>query len=424
MTQASGRKFLWSILLVALIVRLGAAFVVNQIVAKTPGQLCLIPGDAEGYWILAGKVATGQTYSIYVPERRAMRMPGFPILLALPQLVFGNNPPAVRYVLAIVGTMACGFTYWLGRELSGDLVGLIACLYTAISPSMVLFSVLFLSETAFAAALLASLIAAAKLVRDPAPAEHRGRASCQALITGVLMGVTTYMRPTWILVAPALFVLIAVFGKNSLGMRLMLGCWVCMGLCLILSPWTIRNVGVTHHFVPTTLWVGPSLYDGLNRNATGDSNMQFFEDDNLLQKMSEYDMDQEYRRRAKEFAVADPARVLSLAVTKQSRYWSPAPGSAEFKRWYFSVAGWLAYLPLILFALIGFWIVRRDVWFCILTAAPIFYFAGLHLLFVGSLRYRLPAEYPLAVLASLGFVRVFRRDRDRLSVTLSPANDR
>ena len=79
--------------------------------------LRLIPGDADGYWYLAGQIAAGKDYEIYDPPRRVMRMPGFPFLLALPRMMFGENLLAVRLWLAVIGTSACGFVYLLGREL-------------------------------------------------------------------------------------------------------------------------------------------------------------------------------------------------------------------------------------------------------------------------------------------------------------------
>jgi hypothetical protein len=275
---------------------------------------------------------------------------------------------------------------------------------------MALFSVLFLSETAFAAAMLASLIAAAKMIHSLSGSTpvRLTRASVIAFVTGVLVGVATYMRPTWLLVGPGLAVLVTLFCGAPLRTRLLASGCLCIGLGLSLLPWTYRNYRVTGHFIPTTLWVGPSLYDGLNPSATGDSDMEFFERDQLLQKMSEYEMDKTYRERAWTFAGQNPAKVVWLAFVKQSRYWSPAPNSEQFGDPRVKVVAWLVYLPLILCALAGAWFGRGDIWLLILTAAPILYFAALHLLFVGSLRYRLPAEYALTVLSAFGLIRWLR----------------
>ncbi len=414
MVQTVGWKHrLWLILFVALILRLGLAFGVQQRVSRTPGRLCLIAGDAEGYWHLAGKLAAFDDYSIYDPPRYLLRMPGFPLLLALPRLVFGNHPFAARILLAFVGTLACGLTYWLGRELAGDTAGAIAAAYTAISPTMALFSVLFLSETAFAAALLASLIAAARLVRTAAHSIAPGSRGPIRLagLTGVLIGIATYMRPTWLLVGPGIAALLVVFGRGPIRSRWISAGTVCVGLAITLAPWTIRNAYLTGHFIPTTLWVGPSLYDGLNPLATGDSDMEFFEKDDFLQTMSEYEMDRKYRQLAWAFAADNPGRVIWLALVKQSRYWNPAPNGSQFDNWWIRLIAWLFYLPLIAFALIGTRFARRDIWLLTLTVAPILYFAALHLLFVGSLRYRLPAEYPLAVLSAVGLCRCFSSGR-------------
>ena len=419
MTQSQGwNRWFWLVLLMALGWRLGLAVVVQNEVSKTPGRLCLIAGDAEGYWELAGQIAAGKPYSIYDPPRRLLRMPGFPLLLSLPRIVFGDYPFAARLLLALVGALACGLTYWLGSELAGTSAGIIAGVFTAVSPAMALFSVLFLSETAFATALLASLIVAAKLFRMLGRADFAIKpAVWLAILTGGFVGFATYMRPTWLLIGPGLGFVVIVCRRQNIRSRLSLAVAILIGLGMAMSPWTIRNMIVTGHAIPTTLWVGPSLYDGLNPDATGDSNMEFFEQDQLMSSMSEYEMDQEYRRRAWAYAASHPDGVVQLALVKQSRFWSPAPNSPQFDKPVIHLVAWLAYLPLMGLALVGVWFARRDWPLLVLTVAPILYFAALHLLFVGSLRYRLPAEYPLAVLAAFGFCKLTRPEFGK-----SPAN--
>ena len=62
-----------------------------------------------------------------------------------------------RCLLAGVGTLACGLAYLLGKELFDERVGNLAAAMTAVSPVMAGFSVEILSETLFAATLLANV---------------------------------------------------------------------------------------------------------------------------------------------------------------------------------------------------------------------------------------------------------------------------
>jgi hypothetical protein len=180
------------------------------------------------------------------------------------------------------------------------------------------------------------------------------------------------------------------------------------GLAVTLAPWTIRNAVVTGNFVPTTLWVGPSLYDGLHPGATGASDMQFIERDGLYRRMSEYDVDQHYRRAAWEFVRAHPGRAIQLALIKLERYWNPIPNADQFRQWPIRAGVALFFIPGLALAIYGGWTVRRNFWGRFLCGAPILYFAAVHAVFVGSLRYRLPTEYPLLVLTAVG-IRALQR---------------
>jgi hypothetical protein len=173
-------------------------------------------------------------------------------------------------------------------------------------------------------------------------------------------------------------------------------------------PWTLRNWSVTGHFIPTTLWVGASLYDGLNLNATGASDMRFIENDGIYQQFSEYDADQHYRRKALEFVREHPGKSLELGFSKLARYFSLAPSAETVVNLPVRLAIGTWTLAFLLLAAYGAWGVRRQVWLWLLPVGGLVYFALVHSVFVGSLRYRLPAEYPLCVLAAAAIVRLRR----------------
>lgn len=418
MLRRAERIALGIILALALLLRIGTAAALQQHISQTPGRLCLIAGDAEGYWELARKISAGDDYSIHTPPRYVLRMPGFPVLLAIGIKLFQiDEDPTflqmflIRCELALIGTAACAFVFLLGRELFDSKVGLIAAAISALSPMMIGFSVLILAETPFALGILMTLWALARL--------HRARGSSSeirhALIAGVAIALTTYMRPTWIIVAP-LWTFIGWLFADRWSQIIKQAFWLHLGLLIILSPWIVRNYYITGHFVATTLWSGPSLYDGLHPQATGESDMTFLDRDGIYHRMNEYDADRHYSRLAWDYLKDNPRHALQLAVIKASRYWSLWPNADQFQDLRLRWIVFLSTFPPLLLAMHGTRKLLRQIgsplqplFQVALLWGPILLFSAIHLFYVGSLRYRLPAEYPLFVLSGFGIREMMRR---------------
>jgi hypothetical protein len=91
-----------------------------------------------------------------------------------------------------------------------------------------------------------------------------------------------------------------------------------------------------------------------------------------------------------------------LTLRKIARTWSPVPLSDEFGRPIYKLIALAFALPFDLLLIVGIFRggLRRSAVFFLLL--PALYFTAIHAMSVGSLRYRMPAEPPLAVLAGVG----------------------
>ncbi len=429
-------QILFAILMVALALRVSMAIVVQHLLDQKPNQTYVIEGDANGYWELGEKLLRGEPYFIHNPPRHVLRMPGLPAMVAAAvQISEWLGMPEKKYLIArilmaVVGVLACGLVYVLGARLLDQKVGLLAAGFCAVSPVMAGFSAVLLSETLFAATVMLSLISLHALYvgADNAHCELKSdgsgqphfcgkRFSLKAVIAGICISIACYARPSWLLVGPV-WMLFLLF-KWGIGRRVVLA-WsgMTLGILLALAPWIVRNYGVTGHFVPLTLWVGPSLYDGLNPEATGDSDMEFFNRDRLMTKMSEYEVNKEYQRRAWEFVKNNPGKSIQLGAAKLWRYLKPWPNAAQFQSNYLRIAVCLFYVPLLFFSGVAVWKNRKRLEICLLLVGPVLYFAVLHSIFVGSLRYRLPAEYPLSIAAAWGVLFWFDSRRRKTASQL------
>ncbi len=400
-------RTVWLLLILALAVRIAAAVAVDQHV-RNAGRTFLIEGDANGYWELGQKIAGGQPYEIHVPPRKVLRTPGFPLFLALSIRLFGNSVLAASLAMAFVGAATCWLTWFLARRLLDDRIALIALTTVSVSPLQIGSCIQILSEGLFSFWVLVSLVALQCLWKI-ASTDSAARFSAAALITGVVIGLGTLVRPGWLLWAvfclPAILLADGITRRRKLALMVIIpaGCWMA------LVPWAWRNYEATGHWVHTSLWSGPSLYDGLHPGATGISDMTFVDQDGVYQRLSEYEANEHYKKLAVQFVLQNPWRTLELAVLKAGRYLSPTLNASGFSGGPLALLCAFWYALFALFVGFGAWSLwsRKAVVF--LLAGPFLQFLLVHMVFVGSIRYRLPVEFPLSILAAAGIDYIIRR---------------
>jgi len=375
--------------LAALTLRAGAAVAVD-VAVRGQGETFVF-GDSEGYWRLATTILQGRPYQVY--GRPAMRTPGYPGFLAAAMWVGGRHTLAVRLVQAIVSALAPLLVYVLARRWVDAKAALVSALICAVYHYFIAISTFVLTESLFPTLMLGVLVGLAGLSAKVRP--------WLAVGTGILTGATVLVRPSFLLYVPFWGAASLVFGHR----RRAVAANLAIALALTgatMAPWVVRNCLVTGHFVPTSTTVGVTLYDGLSPSATGASDQRFTLDPQWYE-LSHIEKDRTWRRLAVQWAWRNPFRFLELAAIKFARFWSPWPNAAVFSAWPIKLGAAAAMIPMVVLVVIGLarWPAgqRRQGLFLL---GPVLYFCLLHMVVVSSIRYRVPAMVPSAVLAAVG----------------------
>lgn len=306
---------------------------------------------------------------------------------------------AARAMQCVFGGLAAVLTAVLGGVFDRR-VGIAAGLLVACDPFLVFFSSLILTETPFTAALIGLWIALWKTVRAPSA---RGW-----IVVGILAAVCVYLRESSLGLVVAGPILVAV--SKPVVIRSLWGPVVVLGIVVLtLIPWAARNRAVTGHWCWLTHRGGITLYDGVGPQATGASDLGDIKQCEAVRGLDEVAWDRHFWRQAIESIRSDPGRIVRLAGLKLARMWNPIPNVETYRSssvWLIS-AGWT--IPMFVLAAVGVVVVtlRREsggVLAALLLLLPAIYFSVLHSVFVGSVRYRIPALPMLSILAALALV--------------------
>jgi hypothetical protein len=414
------------VFLVALLIRIIAV----EVMLTSPARL--LP-DAQLYDAYARELAASGRFAL--ADDGCRRTPGYPIFLAACRWLIGRESErfelhaqgvlsaAVAAMVAWLAATLFGEPWWFGMSVAGLVAGgawafdLTAIALVGMRLSETLFTFLF---TASMLLLVRGLVVAARpapgwkatnVLRTPASNDSAdaGLTSITAAAVGALFAAATLVRPSCLLLMPiGLIGALAWFGWDS--RRLFPATAALLGFVLVMSPWWVRNAARYGRPVPTTLNVGESLFDGVRLDADGGSDMRFAEDP-TIRALPELERDRHWFDESRRLILADPVRVLGLAVPKLLRFWSPWPNHADFRRPLTVIAGAALTIPVYALALVGLatLLFERRFAIALTLAGPVLYFALLHAVFVSSVRYRVAVMPGPDVLAGIGAAALIGR---------------
>jgi hypothetical protein len=409
--------------------------------------------DQREYISLAQNLLTGRGLQFYDQRFHdvvwAFRTPGYPAWIAL----WGAQLRLVRIAQAVLDTTTVLAAYLLAKALlnrgASNVGPLAAAVLVAVNPLLIAFSGLFLSETLFTAMLawgMVGLVIGGNGARlDPGKPFRRGKGLALWLAGGLLLALSSLVRPS-ALPLPVLMGIAGVFLSRGLGPNqnwsgerayyqrnlpgapldklttapatwppkgwpLPVGATMLFLTLLVITPWGFRNWRVLGSWIWTTTNEGVTAYDGFNPDATGASDQSFLGDFPQLQQMGELERSRYLSDKAAAYVRANPERAAKLGLLKAARTWSPVPLSREYGGWKHSVVLLVYSAPLDLMVVaallgpLGGGMLRAAKVFLLL---PAIYFTTVHMMSIGSIRYRAPVEPALAVVAAGAVAELIR----------------
>ncbi|MEE8169089.1 MAG: hypothetical protein V3T70_00945 [Phycisphaerae bacterium] len=382
--------------------------------------------DSRRYALVAANIASGRG-PIESPRNRTGTDPLYPYLIA-PALVGAQfDWPAARQwalndveqvvqepswvvraytwarvVNLIFGVAAVAAVMAVALRLAGPTAAAAAGLIASLDPILVFFHALVLTEVVYLALLWGGVYLA---VRGTA-----SRSYIMLIAAGILFGCGAAARSSGLIPAVLLpaIVVWCVAGAIARGARLAAFGTMLLGVALAVSPAAWRNHGLIGTWMPIRTGGGASLLEACGPWADGGPGMQKVAWPTVADGANERARDRIYRDAALDWARAHPADAVRLALIKLVRTWSISPNAPGYQSGLYAAIGWLTVAPVFVLAAVGAWLRRRDRMTALLLA-PALCFSLIHMVFVGSVRYRVPAMPGLFILAGVAVAGLLQR---------------
>lgn len=394
-------RWLWAVIALALVLRLGAALYLGDRVEVLPGIY-----DQVSYHTLAMRVLDGYGFTFpsdWWPMTRAGEPTAHCSFLYVFYLVgvyalVGVHPLAARLLQAAVAGVLAPYLAWrLGRRVADERVGLAAAVIMAVYSYFIYYSAALMTETFFILAVLWALDRTMALAERPALRT--------ALQLGVALGLATLLRQLILAFVPCLLLWLIWRWRSRVrwGMLIM----PLLMMALLIAPWTVRNYRVFGRFVLLNtnagfafFWANHPIY-GSDFPGLLPPDGPTYKDliPQELRHLDEAAMERALMQRAIGFILDDPGRYLLLSLSKVREYFKfwPSPESGVMSN-VARVLSFGLFLPSMLAGLVR---AAREWWRWSLLYLFVVVYTVIHLLSWTLVRYRLPVDAVLIVFAGL-----------------------
>jgi 4-amino-4-deoxy-L-arabinose transferase-like glycosyltransferase len=300
----------------------------------------------------------------------------------------------------------------VARELAGDRAGLIAALIVAVYPNLWVNDGLIMSESVSAATVALTILLTYRLVRRPTP--------WRAAWVGVACGLALLTRAEVVLLVPLMIVPAVAFTRcASLKARSGLIAVVLVTTALTALPWVVYNA--TRFEKPVLLSTGdgeaflgancPRTYSGRDLGGwSGPCSIR-------ASTRGDQSVVDAYRRTVAFRYMSDHAsRIPVVVAARVGRAWSlfrpvqvAKETSVEGRPQLVSLSGLAMFYLLVPLAIVGVVVLRRRRTMLIPLLAPIVLVTLTAAAVRGEIRFRIPAEVAIVVLAAVATDAILRR---------------
>lgn len=185
--------------------------------------------------------------------RPILHPPGYSAMIAAIFAVFGDSETNIRFVQIFLDALSAVLVLLIAAELLPFSVSVISGLLVALSPHLAYHSLWISPDTVCVLPILAAVWLIIKAKQRPRLA--------MLVAAGAMIGISCWFRANALLLAPFLsLAVVVVFDKRK---RFGYAAALVIATMVVVSPITIRNWILYHHFVPISIAGGENFVVGI-----------------------------------------------------------------------------------------------------------------------------------------------------------------